>query len=234
MSITLTPSPLSMSLVGHGIQCPYWTCWWRCREGSPAGRCCAPHSCSGISERHWTSCLFPSSRRKGTLRGYLLKELKNSPSLPPYDRLLLGRRDGVEITVHAVHRLLLLLGVHTLCEVVGGAIVVPSKVKQDLGGGWGGVSLGQVQELLVKILHHFYLLLFFYWPGKTWRDDCKAPFHSESRCPSHGTCQSASFSPPCECCCPGSCWGTSQCPPGPRRCQSRRQDHLASSEWTHS
>ena len=58
-----------------------------------------------------------------------MKELINSPVVPPYDWLLLCRRDGVEITVHAVHRLLLLLGVHALCEVVGGAIVVPSEVK---------------------------------------------------------------------------------------------------------
>ena len=72
-----------------------------------------------------------------------MKELRKFP--PPYHWLLLCGRNGVEITVHAVHRLLLLLGVHSLGQVVSGAVVIPGKIKKNLGGGRGGVSLGQVQ-----------------------------------------------------------------------------------------
>ena len=79
--------------------------------------------------------LIPFKQAERHLEGKFNERMENSPSVPPYDWLLLCRCDCVEITVHAVHRLLLLLGVHALCEVVGGAIVVPSEVKQDLRGG---------------------------------------------------------------------------------------------------
>ena len=60
-------------------------------------------------------------------------------------------------------------------------------------------------------------------PDKTWRDGCRELFHSEfppgPAWRPWGKTQSEWFSPPCECCCPGSCSGISQCPPSRASCQ---------------